>query len=277
MTGAAAPPSTVILQSYRTERVEPLVALAMATVRQWAALRDYAYVFLDDAFFDVVPLDFRARTGGAIWQMADLALLLQLKRLLETYERAIWIDADFVVLDAAAFHPPVEQSIFFCREYWLSDETATDFSHLDIQGQVNNSICGFGRGEPFLEWFTQETLRVTMRAPDSINWNTTPIATRILTRVHSKTGIPLYEHAGILSPRLYAAMQKPKLARPVWQTYARTAKGIAAVNMTLSLARNGLVSAEGLLKTLGVVWMLNASRPGWPQPAATAKLLDRIE
>jgi hypothetical protein len=256
-------PKTVILQSYRTERVEPLVSLAMATVRQWAMMRGYAYEFMDDVFFDIVPEDFRAKTDGEIWQMADMARLLHIRRLLGVYERAIWLDADLVVLDADAFRPLVRAPYFFCREYWVNEPVLGNGDDLEIAMQVNNSVCGFVRGVPFLEWYIAETYRATLAAPADTNWNATPLSTRILTKTHSETGFPLYDHCGIMSPALYKALNEPGVGVQTWSAYASAARGIAAINMTLSLSRSKQVSDEALLTTLGTLWTLNASRQGW--------------
>jgi hypothetical protein len=258
MTAAGPKPKTVVLQSYRTERVEPVVEMGLATVRQWAASRGYDYVFMDDDFFGIVPAAFRTKTGGAIWQMADMARLLHIRRLLDSFERAVWIDADVVVLNVAAMELPTSGDFFFCREFWVADLAAGPLSRLRIQLRVNNSVCGFTRGAEFLDWYIAETERVTLAAPPDTNWNTLPVSTKILTAAWTQLNFTLFEHCAIFSPGLHTALSDPAIGSRVWHGYARHIKGVFAINMTMSLQRSGQLSAAEMSVDLARLWSINS-------------------
>ena len=46
---------TLVVQSYRTRDVAAWIAQCLASVRDWAARRGFAYDFVDDRFFDYAP------------------------------------------------------------------------------------------------------------------------------------------------------------------------------------------------------------------------------
>ena len=92
----------------------------MATVAAWAARRGYAYTRLDDALFEIVPADIRARLGPqARIQLSDIARLLWIARGLATgHARVAWIDSDILLFDPGRFDLP--GMAFACgRELWV--------------------------------------------------------------------------------------------------------------------------------------------------------------
>ncbi len=77
-------PDTLIVQSYRTTRVSSWIIACMASVKQWATDKNYAYEFVDDRFFEPVPDWYRKKCIKQILPVTDLARLLLIQHLVST-------------------------------------------------------------------------------------------------------------------------------------------------------------------------------------------------
>ena len=57
---------TVVYQSYRTTSVPAWIDECMKSVRRWAQLKGFEYVFFDDEIFERVPSWYRQKANNGI-------------------------------------------------------------------------------------------------------------------------------------------------------------------------------------------------------------------
>jgi hypothetical protein len=186
---------TVVLQSHRRDGLPSWIERCTESARGWAAERGYAYERLDDALFAPVPAWYRDKVGGEPVRMSDLARLLQARRLLESHERVVWVDADVMVFDPERFTIEAPSGYAFCRETWLA--VATDGRVLCSQ-RVNNAVAVFARGNAFLDFYIHACERVVGRAGGPVG--KLDVGTRLLTHLHQAMPLPLLGSVALLSP-----------------------------------------------------------------------------
>jgi hypothetical protein len=167
-------------------------------VRTWALKQGFEYRFLDDDLFDYLPSrELLLRYNVVI--ASDLARLRWLRHLLLDYDRVIWCDADFLIIDVDGFKP-LRSRYAVGREVWV-DQT-TD-GQLKAFKKVHNAYLQFDRGNAFLEFYieTAEHLleRNTGGVPNQF------IGPKLLTALHNVAGLTVHEQAGMVSPILAAA------------------------------------------------------------------------
>lgn len=187
--------STVVLQSYRTSDVAPWITRSLGTVRGWAESQGFAYAFLDDAFFDILPPWFRARAGGDRVIMSDLARLLHARRLLGEHERVVWVDADVTVFDPASFRVDAPEGYALCQEVWLS---RAPNGQLAISPRVNNMVMVHARGNPFLDFYIHACERVARCS--AVPLGKLDLGTKMLSMFHLGMPLPLLGSVALLSP-----------------------------------------------------------------------------
>lgn len=193
---------TIVYQSYRTTAVAPWITRALGTVRRWAQDRGFAYALVDDALFDTVPAWFRERVGGHKVIMSDLGRLHLGKRLLERYDRAIWVDADVVVFDPDRLDLDVRAGYALCREGWLS---RTAEGQLSWSSRVNNMVLVLGRDNPFVDFYIHACESIVREARGPVG--NLDIGTRFLTILSQAMPIPQLTSVTVLSPLLLAAIR----------------------------------------------------------------------
>lgn len=97
---------TLVLQSHNPTKLAGWLLRAQVTVQRWAAERQYAYTFLDDRLFDVLPDHLKANNVIHRVMATDLARLLVIeKQLSSAYDRVIWLDCDVVIAVPDVFDP----------------------------------------------------------------------------------------------------------------------------------------------------------------------------
>lgn len=211
---------TVVYQSYRTTAVPGWIARCMGTVRDWAALRGFDYLFVDDRLFDYVPAWYREKVQGQVQLVSDLARLELARELLAgEYERAIWVDADLVIFDADRFDIPTDKEYIFCREIWLERLTVRralrdGLAHLSwpsrVQAwfRVNNALCVFTRANKMLDFYIHACQLMVKNRPGEIQ--ALEVGTFFLTSLYERLRFPLLTNVGLFSPILLSDIARGK-------------------------------------------------------------------
>ena len=221
---------TLVFQSYRTRDVARFLERCMASVRAWTRDSGFDYRFLDDRFFDIVPAWYRERVGGNKLVLANLARLVAARNVLrEGYDRAVWIDADVLVFDPAAFRLDAPEGFALVLETWIRSHAG---GHEPLR-QVNNCVAVFDAGNPFLDYaiWAHETL-VRHRPQDVVPHGT---STRLFTAISAATPLPLLTNVGILTPAMALELAGPGDG-PALEAFARLhGHPVQAVNLCGSL------------------------------------------
>lgn len=226
------PARTIVFQSYRTRAVPAWIERCMASVRDWAEQSGFDYRFHDDALLERAPAWLRQRAGGELCPVTDVArLAVAAEHLDEGYERAVWIDADVLVFDPDRMSVDAVGGFGFCHEIWLTD---TD-GRIGAEHRVNNAVCAFDRGSPHLAFLHDMLLR---RAREVPALGKLDLGTQPLTALRSVFPFHLFEHVGVLGPRLLAEIDLggQRLLRAYGQALAAP---LAAANLCASLVDSG--------------------------------------
>jgi hypothetical protein len=187
--------TTVVYQSYRITDVPAWIARSMETVRLWAEGNGFAYERSDDAFFAPVPSWYRDKVGGEAVRMSDLARLLAARRLLSTYDRVVWVDADVVVFDPARFVVDAPLGYALCREAWIALAPDGRVAHAP---RVNNAVAVFRRGSPFLEFYVHACEEIVRGFDGPVG--KLAVGTAFLTRLGQAMPLPLLGSVALASP-----------------------------------------------------------------------------
>ena len=190
---------TVVYQSFRTTDVPPWIETCMQSARDWAAARRFEYRFYDDAFFDLCPPWYRDRVERNILLMSDLARLVAARRLLdEGFERTIWIDADLLIFAPAAFEVETSEPFAFNTELWVNREQGKFIGWR----RVNNAVCTFDRGNPFLDFYVDACQRIVRQVLADAPIDRLSVGTNFLAALHKLTPLPLIRSVGTFNPIL---------------------------------------------------------------------------
>jgi hypothetical protein len=193
---------TVVIQSYRTNGVEPWMLRCMQSVRDWTAFRGYDYEFVDDALFDFLPASIRNDPRAPLLPKTDLARLALLDdRLKHHYERAIWLDADVLIFDPAAFTMPEACGAMFCHEIWTSLSEEGQLIH---RRGINNALMIFERSHPLLDFLRYACMEL-YRHDDPVSMSTLALGTSVLSKLGRVVPLRLHTQVACLSPLLLAA------------------------------------------------------------------------
>ncbi|MEO8486464.1 MAG: hypothetical protein ABI585_09015 [Betaproteobacteria bacterium] len=232
--------TTLVFQSYRTHDVPRAIECSMASVRTWAASRGHDYRFLDDAFFDVLPAWYREKAGDHKLLLANLARLVVARNVLAgSHDRAIWIDADVVVFDPAAFDVVPDDGFAFCLETWV--ERVGD--RFEAVHRVNNAVCAFDRGNAFLDYAIWAHERLVRDRPELVQRFGT--STALLTMIFRATPLPLVHHVGLFTPAIVRELAVPGDGPAVRELALRHGHPMHAANLTYSMVgqpHNGVVA-----------------------------------
>lgn len=193
---------TIVIQSYRDTQVEPWVQRCMQTVRDWAGSRGYDYEFVNDALFDFMPARVRNKSAPSLLPQTDMARLGLLRdRLTRNYQRAIWMDADVLVFDPAAFAIPDACGAMLCHEVWTSLNAQGELTHW--RG-INNALMVFERGHPLLDFLRFATIQLHDHF-DAATLSRTALGTDLLTKLGRVVPLRIHAQVACLSPMLIRA------------------------------------------------------------------------
>lgn len=222
---------TLVLQSYRRERVPGWLRRCLGSVEAWADDAGHAYEFVDDRLFDRLPGWFRERCGDRLLPQTDLARLLLIReKLAAGIRRVAWLDADVFVFAPAHLRLDGKDSFAFCREAWL--DRGGDGCVLATP-KVNNAAMVFEAGNPVLDFLIHACLTIAAhRPPGGIgDFDFGPI---LLTQLSNVLPIPVIGCVGMIGPLL--AEELGRGGGPVCATYALACgQPLGAANLCGSL------------------------------------------
>lgn len=192
-------PPIVILQSYSAPSTPRWIARCLASVRDWAAARGYAYLFTD-RFFEAVPDWFRAICGPETGPMTDIARLVLMQRLFDGGAAfVVWMDADLLVFDPDRLAVDPAHGFFGIRERALLFEPGCG----PVVGPeaINGAMLGAARDDPRFALYRAAVEEVVRRHPGG------PIARtiagpRLLTQMAAAHPFAAVDHVGLLTPAM---------------------------------------------------------------------------
>lgn len=166
----------------------------LISVQGWASMWGYEYRFVDDALFSYVPSNLRKKFIAQPVVLSDLARLRLLQHALTVgYDRAVWLDADFLVFDADRLQLSDTRHAVG-REVWVQKNN----NKLKAYKKVHNAFMVFTRDDSFLPFYTDVAEDFLLRAQAPV----VPqfIGPKLLTAQHNLTELSVCEQAGMLSP-----------------------------------------------------------------------------
>ena len=223
---------TVVLQSHR-DGLPAWYRPCLDSVKSWARSQGFEYRFLGDELFDWLAPELREKTRHTPVIAADLARLELLTEVLaEDCDRAVWVDADVLVVAPDRLALPSADALFG-REVWVQHENR----RVRVFRKIHNAFMAFTPADPVLPFYRHAATRIVERhsgpmAPQLIG-------PKLLTLLHNAIGFEVLETAAMLSPdvaRDVLAGGGPALDR------FREASTVtpAAINLCGSLVRDGL-------------------------------------
>ncbi len=188
--------STLVLQSHRSPRMGAWWQACLQSVQAWADARGYHYRFVDDALFDRLSPDVRARCADRRVIATDLARLALLQEALdEGHQAAVWCDADVYVHAPDRFLlPPASYALG--RQVFVQGPP----TGIRVYRQVHNAVMVFRRGNPFLAFYRHAATRIVLRHEGPMVPQL--VGPKLLTALHNLVGCPVIETANMLPPRV---------------------------------------------------------------------------
>lgn len=190
--------TTLVVQSHRSPLPSAWYERCIGSVRSWADARGYDYRWLSDEIFDRIPHSLRCKVRAAPVVASDLARLIVLEEALASgYERAVWADADVLVMDPGGFVLP-EAEALFGREIWVQEEAS---GRLKVYRKIHNALMAFSAGDPVLPFYRWSAERILSRYDVGASPMVAQlIGPKLLTLLHNAIGFEVLESAGALSP-----------------------------------------------------------------------------
>ncbi len=185
---------TIILQSHAPDALTPWLRKCLASVEAWAALVGADYRFQGDELFDHIPAWVRDKVAPQTVIATDLARLrLMQQALRESYDRALWLDADMLVFAPERLPVPKDPHAVG-REVWVQHSSGG----LKAYRKVHNAFLMTTRDDTFLPFYADAAERMLTRAKPPL----VPqfIGPKLLTALHNMTDLHVEERAGMLSP-----------------------------------------------------------------------------
>lgn len=188
----------LVLQSYGPPPWASWRRRCVASVRDWAAARGYAYRFLGDELFEPIPNDLKRACRGILLPLTDIGRLLWIKDLLaETWNRVIWLDADILIFDAAL---RIDRECVG-REVWLSKGLESGFRAAE---SVNNCVLSLSSEGALLDRLLSATLE------DAASFIAPPhpraLGPDLFRRLHASAPLPVTPSIAMASPLMLTAL-----------------------------------------------------------------------
>lgn len=239
--------TTLVIQSHRTPLPYPWVERCLDSVRHWCGLRQYAYRFLGDELFDVLPGSVLEKTRGRRVIASDLARLRVLQAALEEgYLTVVWLDADFLIFDPVAFLLP-RGSCAVGREIWVQHDEHNDYR---VYKKVHNAFLMFRAGNTLLDFYAETAQRLLEQ-----NQGAMPaqfIGPKFLTALHNVALLPVLETAGMLSPPVIRDILRGK--GPALDLFVASSPApVAAANLCISSCMKNEVSADAMGRLIDIL------------------------
>ena len=181
------------------------ITACLRSVHAWAEAVGYDYSFVGDELFDPLPGWFVDGVNGNRLIMSDLARLLWLREQLESYELAVWIDADVLVFAPAYFTIQCDGGYAVCRETWLRRGGRGQF--LATHG-LHNAVLAFRPGNSLLDFYIHACAALVRNAGSKLVAHA--LGPDLLSRFADVLGPHTIPHVGLFSPVVTAAIAAGK-------------------------------------------------------------------
>jgi hypothetical protein len=132
------------------------------SVREWTKRLGWNYRLLGDELFRGVPLAISLKARSRL-PLADLGRLLWAKRLLQDWDRVIWLDSDVLVFDPNSFGIATDNEDLVCREILIQRRVGS--AEVDALFGHNPTALMFGRKSPLLDEWLQAIENHAARSP----------------------------------------------------------------------------------------------------------------
>lgn len=192
--------NVAVLQSYPTQQVPVWIRQTLASVRDWAGLHGYHYVFTDDAFFDYAPAWVRQRCKTQFFPITDIARLHYIQAYLDKgYQRVVWVDADVLVFDPKKLDIRQPGCHAFSREVML--HCLSDGSIRIGALGLNNAVMYFDQGSPVLPLYLDAAENCLRQTPAEAITRTI-IGPQLLQRLDATHPLTRMNNIGLFTPAL---------------------------------------------------------------------------
>ena len=186
----------LVIQSHTHPLPAKWYGCCIESVRTWADMHGYDYRWMGDEIFDPINDSLLAKTRNQRVVATDLARLYALESALaEGFERAIWVDADVLVIAPQRLVLPGQAGALFGRENWVQVRAG---GSLRCHRKIHNALMAFDRGSEVLPFYRYSAERIL----DRYQGQMVPqlIGPKLLTLLHNAIGFPVLEEAAMLSP-----------------------------------------------------------------------------
>ncbi len=225
----------LVLQSCKSGARTGWLAECLESVKVWATRLGYSYELIGDELFDGIPADVRELLAGRGMNLADIGRATTARQRLTSgaCDRYLWIDSDVLVFDPEGLRVPLTEPVVFCREFWVMEDAQRK---LTVREAVNNAICLYSRGDPFLDFYIEACLRAVRHEKQKLD--RLALGVRLPAALHRAYHFGLIYRAPNLSPwviRDLLAGGGPCLTR-LRDEHLRWKTPAAAANLCSSLA-----------------------------------------
>lgn len=229
--------STLVIQSHASPLRLSWLKTCAETVRSWCQINQFDYQWLDDQLFDLIDESILKKVGETRVIATDLARLYALKRGLETHERVIWLDVDFLIFAPQSFQIPtaIDTSGYRVgREVWVQNDKTLP-GKLKVYVKVHNAFLMFDRQNSFLDFYLSHAEKLVHECDGPMPPQF--IGPKLLTAIHNMVGCPVMETAGMLSPLIIDDLLSEGPQRPALNLMQeRSREPLAGANLCHSLA-----------------------------------------
>ena len=195
--------STLVIQSHTHPLPYQWLERCIESVRKWSDENQFDYQWIGDELFGLINPKIMDKVGEQKVIATDLARLYALKEGLETHDRVVWLDADFLIFSPEKFLLPNPENLplkyMVGREVWVQQDQQYP-SKLKCYVKVHNAFLMFDRGNSFLDFYIEhaEKLLSECEGPMPPQF----IGPKLLTAIRNVIGCPVLETAGMLCPEV---------------------------------------------------------------------------
>ncbi len=239
---------TVVLQSHRTPLPYEWLHPCINSVKQWALLKEFDYVWMGDELFDELNPTQHANTRLQRVVASDLARLQKLTEELTRADRVVWCDADTLVINPKSLELPLTGSALG-REIWIQASTI-DGGSPKVYAKVHNAFMVFCSGDSFLPFYRDTASRMLERHEGP--YVDQFIGPKLLTAIHNLVQLPVIENAGVLSPGVITDLNRG--GGKFLDAFCRRLQRVpAALNLCASSVRSGELGEQSMSDVVEVL------------------------
>jgi len=249
--------STLVLQSHKKPLPFSWIESCLDSVQSWVEMNGFAYRFLDDELFDFISPVLRQKTDQQKVIATDIARLYAIEYFLKSYERVVWLDADFLIFAPQDFHlADTPAGYMLGREVWIQalKERGALLEEIGVMEKpkkiklkayikVHNAFLLFERGNSFLAFYKEHAERLLTQCEGGIPPQF--IGPKLLTALHNVVQCPVHESAGMFSPLVTEDLISRFIPhKPIEGNINLNIKGLCALALFKKRSRQPVSSAN---------------------------------